>query len=65
MATLEGFVLAGLTIGTIVPGGLAWFAPQCSTWLSFMRAVHMQRSSHCKQTPTLPHPPPPPWPRAR
>eukprot|EP00959_Pyramimonas_sp_CCMP1952_P459076 9477667-Pyramimonas_sp.AAC.1 len=38
MSTLEGFVLIGLLMGSIVPGGVAWFAPQCSTWLSFMCA---------------------------
>ena len=44
MATLEGFVWAGILILSIVEGGLVWFAPQCSTWLNFMCAVYMSRT---------------------
>ena len=44
-ASLPGFVLAGVLVGLIVPGGLAWLAPQCSTWLSFLCAHHMQRKA--------------------
>ncbi len=42
---LPGFVLAGVLVGLIVPGGLAWMAPQCSSWLSFLCAFYMKRKA--------------------
>ncbi len=43
LRTVGGFVLAYLMCIKVVPGGLVWWAPQCSTWQSFMSAANHQR----------------------
>eukprot|EP00959_Pyramimonas_sp_CCMP1952_P136258 2851207-Pyramimonas_sp.AAC.1 len=43
MATIRGFIWAGILVLSVAEGGMIWFAPQCSTWLNFISAVCMCR----------------------
>lgn len=40
---LSGFVLAGILVCLIVPGGLLWASPQCSSWLQFVSLANHKR----------------------
>ena len=42
---VRGFTWVLTLIASIVPGGLLWLAPQCSTWLGFLSQKHMKRNS--------------------
>ena len=43
IAQLPGFIFAAIIVMMVVPCGVVWIAPQCSSWLPFISSFHMRR----------------------